>query len=342
MSRPLMILDQHFRKKDELFSAAAFAALSELCEIAGGEDHPMDPARVETLLQDAAFYVAASPELGIGALAMARNLKAVIEVSGAFREGIDYQGCFDRGIDVLSCMPGFRQSVAEMTLAMILSAGRGLVDQHEAFRRGDEEWIEDRPKSDFTLFGQTVGFVGFGEIARETCKVMAPFSPQVMAYDPWLPNDQAGVPLVGLDEVMSQNRVVVIAASPSNENAHFVGARDFAMMQDGAVVVLISRAHCVDFPAMVAEAATGRITVAVDVFPDEPVPMDDPVRKMRNVILSPHRAAAVPGGRQLIGDMIVHDVRAILDGRAERMLKPADPARIKALIGAQKEIHIAT
>ena len=286
--------------------------------------------------------MAASPELGRERLARAAKLTAVVEVSGAFGTGIDYLGCFDRRLEVLSCMPGFRQSVAEVTLAMMLAAGRGLVDQHEAFRRGDEEWIEDRPKSDFTLFGQSVGFVGFGEIARETCRVMAPFGPRVMAYDPWLPEDQAGVPLVGLDQVMAQNRVVVIAASPSNENAHFVGAREFAMMQDGAVVVLISRAHCVDFPAMVAEAATGRITVAVDVFPDEPVPMDDPMRQMRNVILSPHRAAVVLGGRQLIGDMILHDVRAILDGRSERMLKAADPDRIGALIGAQKEIHIAT
>lgn len=49
MSRPLMILDQHFRKKDELFSKAAFATLSELCQIKGGADQPMDPERVETL-----------------------------------------------------------------------------------------------------------------------------------------------------------------------------------------------------------------------------------------------------------------------------------------------------
>jgi hypothetical protein len=57
------------------------------------------------------------------------------------------------------------------------------------------------------------------------------------------------------------------------------------------------------------------------------------------VILSPHRAAAVPGGRQLIGDMILHDVRAILEGRAERQLKVAEPQLVAGLVAAQQQMN---
>ena len=85
-------------------------------------------------------------------------------------------------------------------------------------------------------------------------------------------------------------------------------------------------------------AAAGRIRVATDVFPDEPLGPGDPIRTSRNVILSPHRAAAVPGGRHLIGDMILHDVTAILNGDPERHLKRADPAMVADLVSTQAQM----
>ena len=104
-------------------------------------------------------------------------------------------------------------------------------------------------------------------------------------------------------------------------------------------MILISRAWCADFPALMAAAGEGRIQVATDVFPDEPLAVDAPLRQSRNVILSPHRAAAVPGGRQLIGDMILHDVAAILDGTPARQLKRADPSVVEELVAAQRQMN---
>ena len=87
---------------------------------------------------------------------------------------IDYQACADRGVEILSCAPGFRSAVAEMVLAMTLSAARGLVREHEAFRTGKERWLEDCAQTDFTLFNASVGFVGFGQIAQEMTRLLAP------------------------------------------------------------------------------------------------------------------------------------------------------------------------
>jgi len=86
-------------------------------------------------------------------------------------------------------------------------------------------------------------------------------------------------------------------------------------------------------------ARTGRITVATDVFPDEPLTPEDPLRQSQNVILSPHRAAAVSGGRHLIGDMILHDVQAILSNQPERQLKAADPKLVEGLLSAQRKLR---
>lgn len=336
--KPLLILDQHFRTREELFRRETYEALCGLCDVRGGQNRPMERDRIEALLPDAEFYVAARPELAERDLEQAGNLRAIIEVSGAFRDGLDYEACFRRGIEVLSCSPGFRQSVAEMTLAMMLAGGRGLVEEHEAFRRGTERWLDDRDETDFTLYGQTVGFIGYGQISRETRRLLAPFGPKVMAFDPFASDVGPDVTMTGLETLVSECRVVIVAAVPSDETLGLLSARLIEALQPGALVIVISRAWCTDFDALVAAAERGRIRLATDVFPDEPLSATDPLRQARNIILSPHRAAAVPGGRHPIGDMILHDVRALLEGRADRQLKPANPQIVQSLVSAQSRM----
>lgn len=337
--KPLLIMDQHFRLLEELFRPETYAALNQLCHIEGGRNWPMEKEQVDQLIGQATFYISAFPSLTRAQVQRAKHLRAVIEVAGAFNEGLAYEACFDQGIEVLSSAPGFRQSVAEMTLAMILAGGRGLVREHEAFRNASERWLDDCSATDFTLFGEKVGFLGYGQIARETHRLMAPFRPQVMAYDPFLTETDSEVTLCDLNTLVEQCRVIVVAAVPSEETQNLLNAELIARLQHGAQVVLISRAWCTDFDALVDAASAGRILLATDVFPKEPLTQADPLRHNRNVILSPHRAAAVPGGRWLIGDMILNDVRAILNQDPQRLLKPATATLVGSQVAAQKGIQ---
>ena len=336
--KPLLVLDQHFRTRDELFSPDTFRQLSGLCRIAGGKDSPMSRDALASHLPQAAFLVAARPALAAEDIASAPQLRAVIEVSGAFHAELDYAACFDAGVEVLSCAPGFGPAVAEMGLAMVLAAARGLVAEHEAFRAGSERWLDDRAGTDFTLYGQRVGFVGYGGIARRLHDLLRPFAPSVSAYDPWLRDGPGDVRLTGLASLCRENRVVVVTAVPTDENHHLISRDLIATFPAGAALVLLSRAHLVDFDAAVEAAGAGRITFATDVFPVEPAAPGAGFRGGANLILSPHRAAAVDGGRQAIGDMILHDLRAILAGDRKRALLAADPDRLSSLIEGQKRI----
>ena len=223
MTRPLLILDQHFRRVDELFSAATLAGLKSLYRVEGGEDRPMEESVLERLLESAEILIAARPRVTKALLERAPNLRAIIEVSGAFHGEVDYTACFERGIEVLSCSPGFRQSVAEMGLSMILSGARGLIAEHEAFRRRDEAWLDDRQATDFTLYRQSVGFVGYGNIARELHRLMVPFSPKVSYFDPWVTDIEVAQKTESLEALFANNRVVVITAVPTSENRHAIG-----------------------------------------------------------------------------------------------------------------------
>lgn len=336
MTKPTVIVDAHWRTMGELFSDADQHRLHHSYNVIWARDAPIPAQVLQAALPDAEIFVSAMPDVGVSTVQQAPNLRAIIEVSGAFPDTIDYPACAERGIEVLSCAPGFRESAAEMALAMALSAGRGLVAEHEAFRTGKEAWLSDRLGQDFTLFGANVGFVGFGSIGQEIAKLLGPFRTELSAYDPWLPESVAAglsTELVPLCDVMSRNRLVFVAAAPSSENKGLINAAALAHMQDGAVLVVVSRAHLVDFPALLNEVARGRIKAAIDVFPSEPVPLDDPIRQMPGLILSPHRAAAVPGGRQLIGRMIMSDIEAILKGDSHRQLAAANPETVTKLSG---------
>lgn len=344
MTKPTLILDPHWRQMRELFSETSLAQLHGMFDIVWGQDAPIPADVLAEALPRATALIAATPQITAETLAQAPNLKAIIEVSGAFPDTIDYGAAQARGIEVLSCSPGFRASVAEMGLAMALGAGRGLVREHEAFRTGTETWLEDRADVDFTMFGARVGFVGFGQIAQEMTRLLAPFGPEIRAFDPWLPSDVArdyGVTLAELQAVAAWAQCLFVTAVPTAENTGLISAEVMAAMPDKALLVVLSRAHLVDFDALTAEAATGRLRVATDVFPAEPLAAGHPIRQVPDVILSPHRAAAVDRGRQLIGDMIAHDLGALIAGRPDRQLSRADPARIAQLTGVGDAQQVA-
>lgn len=339
--KPLLVMDQmgtdgRFRRLEELFTPADFGRLERQCEIAGGVNWAMPAERLASLLPEAHYFVGMNPRFDRARLAAAPNLKAIIEVGGHFPPGIDYAACDERGVEVLSCSPGFRESVAEMALGMMIAGGRGLVEEHLAFRGGYEHWYADHPESDFSLYRQRIGFIGFGSISREIVRLMQPFAPIVSAYDPWLDPavaNEHGAELVDLETLVSSNRCVVVAATPTDENKGLLSSALIDRMPRGTLVVVISRAHLVDFPALTAAASARRIRLATDVFPVEPIAHDDPVRTQPNTILSPHRAAAVEGGRRLIGQMIADDIEAMIAGSDTRRLLRARPEFVHHMVG---------
>jgi len=338
--KSLLVLDQSYRKLEELFSASDYRRLESFCDIKGGTNWPMPQESLDAYLETMRFLVASHPVMDGHRLARAKNLQAIIEVDGGFPATIDYEVCFARGVAVLSCAPGFRNSVSEMALGMMIAGGRGLVEEHLAFRAGYEHWLDDRPTTDFSLYEQAVGFVGYGSIARELTRLLQPFSAKISAFDPWLTAEKIAVPgveLMSLDEMIDCSRCIVIAAAPTDENRGLIDEAAIRRMRRGTLVVLISRAHLVDFDALTQAARERHIRVAIDVFPSEPVPLFDPVRTLPNSILSPHRGSAVEGGRQLIGRMIADDISEMHEGREALQLQRAHPGNIERVIAAARK-----
>lgn len=328
MSKPKVLLDPHPRQIEWLFAPEEWQRLTDLAEIVWGKDEPIPGETFAAVASELTAVVTCGWRFGtLDALA---NLRGILEVGGSHPSPqlLDYTACFQRNIRVLSCAPAFGPVVAEMALGMAIAAGRGIVEGDRLMRRGEERYSRAGNQDAFTLYGKRVGFIGFGGLARSLKPLLTPFGCEIHVYDPWLPTaylQRQGVTSTDLDSLLATCRVIFVLAVPSAENRGLIDRRRLELIQPDAVFLLISRTHLVDFDALIELVDQGRFRVAIDVYPDEPVPADHPVRSSRNTILSSHRAGHVPEDFQAIGRMVVDDLEAILHGLPPTQMQSAQP-----------------
>lgn len=332
---PKVLLAPYARTMKEIFSSHDLERLSSFSTILWGKDERLPEEELEGYLPEVWAYVGINQRLDSERLARSPGLRVIVEVGGGFPPGIDYETCFAQGIRILSCAPAFGPQVAEMALTMALAGTRSLVAAHEDFRKGKEVWQGERKGWDFTLFGAEIGFVGCGSLARALLPLLAPFRCTVRAYDPWLPDSlicELGCLPSSLDEVLAKSRVVFVLAVPTLENRGLLSREKLLLMPEGVLIVLMSRAHLVDFDALTELLHKGHLQAAIDVFPEEPLPKEHPVRSAPNVILSAHRAAAIRKERQLIGRMVVDDLELLARDLPPVRLQVAQPELISRLL----------
>jgi phosphoglycerate dehydrogenase-like enzyme len=329
-TKPRVVVDPHFRSMQEIFSPADLARLHATVEVIWGRDEPMPLDQARAALEDAIAIVVSGWRYGELPDSTA-PLRAIVDVSGGFPTELDYTRCFARGIRVLAAAPAFGPQVAEMALGMALAASREIVSGDRTMRAGAERWGHGGNASSFLLYGQPVGLIGYGSIARCLRPLLAPFGCPIAVYDPWLSEGylrSQGVEPVALAHLLQTSRVIFVLASPSSENRALLSRELLAQIQPGAVLVLISRAHVVDFDALTELVLAGRFKAAIDVFPLEPLPLDHPIRQAAGAILSAHRAGSVREGLWEIGRMVVDDLEAIARGLPPQRLQPAQPELI--------------
>ncbi len=326
--RVKVIVDPSFRSMDDIFSVDEAGRLQSLVDVVWGRNDPMPLEDFNAALPEAFAVVSAGWRYG-DVLDHASRLKAILTVSGGWPPELDYARCFERGIRVLSAAPAFAEAVAEMALALALASSRHLVAEDRAVRAGQERWLSSADSLGTSLLtGKRVGFVGFGNIGRRLRALLEPFGCDFCAYDPWLTDaylrDESVEPS-SLEQLLETSRVIFVLATPTSENRALLSQELLQLVQADAVLVLVSRAHVVDFDALTDLVLAGRFRAAIDVFPEEPLDPEHPIRTAPGVVLSPHRAGLVQEALWEIGRRVVDDLEALANGLPPRRLQLADP-----------------
>ncbi|MES2980127.1 MAG: D-2-hydroxyacid dehydrogenase family protein [Pseudomonadota bacterium] len=184
-----------------------------------------------------------------------------------------------------------KDSTCELTWSLILAATKQLESQAALLRRCG--WRPDTPQPlAGVLHGKTLGLIGLGEIGGRVAKVGQALGMQVVTWSPRMTEERAaaqGARYVPLETLLQTSQVVSLHLVPTPATHHLLNSQRLALMQPDSLLVNTSRSALVDGQALVAALRAGQPGMAaLDVFDVEPLPADDPLRSLPNVLLTPH------------------------------------------------------
>jgi glyoxylate/hydroxypyruvate reductase len=170
------------------------------------------------------------------------------------------------------------------------------------------------------LSGQRMLVVGLGAIGREIARVCAAMGVEVWATKRTDAVPPPGVtrlvPVGGIAGVLPRMDILVLACPLTRETHHLIGAKELAALPNSAIVINVGRGAVIDEPAMIAALREGRLAgAALDVFEHEPLPADNPLWAMPNVLISPHSASTVEAENRRIVDIFIANLERFLEQR---------------------------
>lgn len=259
-----------------------------------------------------AVIIRSSTTIDRPALARADRLR-VIGRAGVGVDNIDVEAATERGIAVFNAPSGNTISAAELTMALLLAAVRKVAAADRSMRRG--EWDRSAFRGS-ELHGKTLGLLGAGRIGGEVARRARAFGMRVVVYDPFLQEERAkqlGVETDRLEQVLAAADVLSLHVPLTDATANLISAERLAMMKPGAIVVNAARGGVLDEEALLAALENGRLGgAALDVFAEEPLPSDHPLRSLDTVVLTPHLGAATEEAQHNVAIEAAESVRDAL------------------------------
>ena len=225
----------------------------------------------------------------------AKNLKYILSCRGGV-ENIAMDAANKKGIKVINCPVHNAYAVAEYTIGLILNELRNISRACTALKKG--EWRE-RYLNSATLTemrSQTIGIIGFGTIGRLVVERLKGFHPRILVNDPFADKElihQEGCEYVTKEELIKRSDVVTIHARIDAEDPPIIGKMEFDQMKKTAYLINTARAIAVDMEALYEALSKHKIMgAAIDVFPTEPVPKDNPLLNLDNITVTNHQGGA--------------------------------------------------
>jgi D-3-phosphoglycerate dehydrogenase len=243
-------------------------------------------------------------------------LLRVIGRAGMGVDNIDVEAATRRGIAVMNTPGGNTISAAEHAIALLMALVRRIPWAAESMRRG--EW--DRKKfGGSELRGKVLGLVGLGRIGSHVATVARALGMEVLAHDPFLSESRAaelGVVLTGLEDLLGRADAISLHLPATEETRNLIDRRRLSLLRKTAVVVNTARGGVVDEAALLEAVEAGNLAgAALDVFEQEPLPKDSPLRASDRIILTPHLAASTTEAQERVSVEICRSVReALLTG----------------------------
>lgn len=226
-------------------------------------------------------------------LDQATKLKAIVKW-GTGIDSIDKPYAESKGIRVCNTLDAFSEPVSDSVLGIILAFTRKIFEGDRIMKKGGWE-----KAFGICLSEVSVGIIGLGNVGKSVARKIQPFNTtlyvnDIIDLDPAL-IESYKAKNVTLEELLRNSDFVLVCCDLNPTSEHLMNENTFAMMKDGSYIINTSRGPIIHEVAMVRALQTGKLAGAgLDVFEEEPLPLESPLRKMDNVILSSHNVNASP------------------------------------------------
>jgi glyoxylate reductase len=248
---------------------------------------------------------------------------------GVGYDSVDVEECTNRGIYVTHTPEVLSSSVADHTWALILGFNRhiSLADSYTRTRWAKRE---DNIPFGWDIKNKTLGILGLGRIGTEVLKRSQGFSVKTIYYDIRRQQDlekEYGIEFVSFNELLCRSDILTIHVSLQESSRRMINGEAFDNMKPSALIVNTSRGKVIDEKALIKALQEKKIAgAALDVFEEEPIPLENPLLKLENVLLSPHCSSATWETRRKMAERSIGNVRAFLEGKRPPHLVPEQKA----------------
>ncbi|AEB11908.1 D-3-phosphoglycerate dehydrogenase [Marinithermus hydrothermalis DSM 14884] len=259
----------------------------------------------------------------------------VIGRGGVGVDNIDLEEASRRGVMVVNVPEANTRSAAELAFALMLAAARGVALSDRKLREG----VWDRKFLGLELRGKTLGIVGLGRIGSQVARFAKHFDMRVLAYDPYIPRARAeslGVELVDeLEALLHRAQFLTVHTPLTEETRGMIGRRELYLLPKNAVVVNAARGGIIQEEALLEVLEEGHLfAVGLDVFAQEPPPVDHPLLHHPRVVHTAHLGANTFEAQERVGEAVLERVVKALKGDFTYAINTGfDPEAFQALKG---------
>lgn len=311
------VLDDYTRA---VSSAADWSALAGAAEVDFFSDHLVEQDAIVARLAPYDVVVAERERTPFPRALIERlpRLKLLV-ATGPVNWSIDLEAAAERGV-IVCCTEALYDATPELAFGLVLALLRRIAWDHEAVRKG--HWQTGIGSS---LSGKTLGIIGLGNVGTKMALFGRVFGMTPIAWSRNLTPAKAmasGASCVTLDELLARADVVSIHVVLGPQSRGLIGGRELALMKPTAFLVNTSRGPIVDEEALVDALSARRIAgAALDVFAAEPLAADHKLRRLDNVLLTPHVGYITAEQYRVFYGQAIENIRAFIAGKPIRLLR---------------------
>jgi phosphoglycerate dehydrogenase-like enzyme len=319
MKKPVVAITIGKAHYKRMFSQCAWDALEDFATVIHHKGD--EPAQKDELLALLVGTEACITSWGVAqfdadVMDAAPKLKAMAHMGSSVKRFVS-DAFWARKMHLTSAGIVLARTVAETTIGLMLVGQKQIWPLGQHVREGGwrdspvwERWYSRE------LFRKQVGIIGASNVGRHVIQLLEPYDATILLYDPFVNEDQAiemGTTKLALNELLARADVVSLHAPANPQTHHMLNAEGFALMKDDALLINTGRGSLIDEHALITELSKGRFFAFLDVTDPEPPAQDSPLRRLPNVVVTPHIAGCIENCNPM-GELAVEELRRFFSG----------------------------